>query len=157
MQYTCMKLVKYNITSALLVLMAWCFSTRASVTTSLNTHPCVSNCLGVKRDKFLTKYSWWPSYNFPWRIEKYSWLINHVNWKYFWHLPSHILQATCIFGMNLYILIIYFAHYCSIFYWAEKFILVANQWNKEAKNGSFGLLRLFSCRWLNVKDILLHC
>ena len=31
-----------NIWSALRVLMAWCFSTRASVVKMLNTHPCVS-------------------------------------------------------------------------------------------------------------------
>ena len=29
------------------MLMAWCFSTRASVATVLTTHPCVSRCLGV--------------------------------------------------------------------------------------------------------------
>ena len=40
-----------NISSALWVLMAWCFSTRASVATLLNTHPCVSSCLGVKTKK----------------------------------------------------------------------------------------------------------
>ena len=28
--------------------MAWCFSTRASVTTVLSAHPCVSSCLWVK-------------------------------------------------------------------------------------------------------------
>ena len=28
--------------------MAWCFSTRASVSTVLTTHPCVSRCLRVK-------------------------------------------------------------------------------------------------------------
>ena len=30
------------------MLMAWCFSTRASVATVLTTHPCVSRCLRVK-------------------------------------------------------------------------------------------------------------
>ena len=28
--------------------MAWCFTTRASATTVLTMHPCVSQCLGVK-------------------------------------------------------------------------------------------------------------
>ena len=37
-----------NISSTLWILMAWCFSTRASVATVLNTHPCVSRCLRVK-------------------------------------------------------------------------------------------------------------
>ena len=34
--------------SVLRILMAWCFSTRASVATVLTTHPCVSRCLRVK-------------------------------------------------------------------------------------------------------------
>ena len=37
-----------NVKSALWILMAWCFSTRASVATVLTTHPCVSRCLRVK-------------------------------------------------------------------------------------------------------------
>ena len=36
-----------NILSTLWILMAWCFSTRASVATVLNTYPCVSRCLRV--------------------------------------------------------------------------------------------------------------
>ena len=41
-----------NVQSALWILMAWCFSTRASVTTALTTHPCVSRCLELmKQDK----------------------------------------------------------------------------------------------------------
>ena len=35
-----------NIQSVLWLLMAWCFSTRASVARVLSTHPCVSNCFG---------------------------------------------------------------------------------------------------------------
>ena len=38
------------------MLLAWCFSTRASVATVLTMHPCVSRCLRVK-DKFIY---WWP-------------------------------------------------------------------------------------------------
>ena len=34
-----------NIQSALWILMAWCFSTRASVVTVLSTHQCISQCL----------------------------------------------------------------------------------------------------------------
>ena len=37
-----------NVYSALWILMAWCFSTKASVATVLTTHPCVSQCLRVK-------------------------------------------------------------------------------------------------------------
>ena len=37
-----------NVQSALWMLMAWCFSTRASVATVLTMHPYVSRCLGVK-------------------------------------------------------------------------------------------------------------
>ena len=36
-----------NAYSALWILMAWCFSTRASEATVLTTHPCVSRCLRV--------------------------------------------------------------------------------------------------------------
>ena len=38
-----------NVQSALWMLMAWCFSTRASVATVLTTQPCVSLCLGVNK------------------------------------------------------------------------------------------------------------
>ena len=38
-----------HISSALWILVAWCFSTRASVATVLTTHPCVSRCLLVKQ------------------------------------------------------------------------------------------------------------
>ena len=37
-----------NILSTLWILRIWCFITRASVATVLNTHPCVSRCLRVK-------------------------------------------------------------------------------------------------------------
>ena len=36
-----------NILSALWILMAWCFSTRASVATVLSKHPCISSCFWV--------------------------------------------------------------------------------------------------------------
>ena len=36
-----------NVLSALWILMAWCFSTRASEATVLTTHPCVFRCLRV--------------------------------------------------------------------------------------------------------------
>ena len=39
-----------NAYSALWILMAWCFSTRASVATVLTTHPCVSRGLRVNVD-----------------------------------------------------------------------------------------------------------
>ena len=36
------------------MLMAWCFSTRASVATELTTHPCISRCLGVNMSILLS-------------------------------------------------------------------------------------------------------
>ena len=39
--------ITMNIYSALWVLMPWCFSTRASVATVLNMHPCFCSCLWV--------------------------------------------------------------------------------------------------------------
>ena len=50
--YECNNLIRnysntMHIRSALWILMAWCFSTRASVTTVLNTQPCVSSCLRI--------------------------------------------------------------------------------------------------------------
>ena len=42
-----------NVSSALRILMAWCFSTRASVATVLTTHPCISRCLRVNRSLML--------------------------------------------------------------------------------------------------------
>ena len=41
--------------SALWVLMAWCFSTRASAATMLSTHPCVSSHLWVKMEKSISE------------------------------------------------------------------------------------------------------
>ena len=43
------------------MLMAWCFSTRASVATVLTMHPCISRCLGVESINSLS----------PWRCECY--------------------------------------------------------------------------------------
>ena len=48
-----------NFYSALWMLMAWCFSTRASVATVPTTHPCVSRCLGAK----LTSTRHWHVYD----------------------------------------------------------------------------------------------
>ena len=39
------------------MLMAWCFSTRASVATVLTTHPCVPRRLGVKPNNTVTSTS----------------------------------------------------------------------------------------------------
>ena len=41
--------ITMNIQSALWILMARCFSTRASVATVLSIHLCISNCLWVKQ------------------------------------------------------------------------------------------------------------
>ena len=40
------------------MLMAWCFSTRASVATVLTTHPCVSWCLRVNYPYHLSFGTW---------------------------------------------------------------------------------------------------
>ena len=47
---------KLNVQSVLRILMACCFSTRASVATVLATHPCVSRCLRVKYSQDL--FNW---------------------------------------------------------------------------------------------------
>ena len=47
-----------NVSSTLWILMAWCFSTRASVATVLTTHPCVSRCLGVKDTATSSRGQW---------------------------------------------------------------------------------------------------
>ena len=39
--------MQWMISSTLWLLMAWCFSTRSSVTTVLNMHPCISSFLQV--------------------------------------------------------------------------------------------------------------
>ena len=41
--------MKINILSALWLLMAWCFSTRTSVATVLNTHPYLCSCLWINQ------------------------------------------------------------------------------------------------------------
>ena len=46
-----------NVSSALWILMAWCFSTRASVATVLTMHPCISQCLRVN-EKSKMKTFW---------------------------------------------------------------------------------------------------
>ena len=45
-----------NTESALWLLMAWCFNTRASVTTMLITHLCVSSCWWVKMAIHLIRF-----------------------------------------------------------------------------------------------------
>ena len=50
-----------NFWSALWILMAWCFSTRASVAIVLTTHPCVSRCLRVKMTATFSRGQWFQS------------------------------------------------------------------------------------------------
>ena len=58
MKYCGVKALKYNkYLSTLWILMAWCFSTRASVATVLNKHPCVSRCVRVNGT---SREFWWP-------------------------------------------------------------------------------------------------
>ena len=60
-----------DIWSALWILMAWCFSTRASVFTVLSMHPLISSCLWVKDPTdfklihVATFISWLPSNIIP--------------------------------------------------------------------------------------------
>ena len=65
-----------NIQSALRVLMAWCFNTRASVATVLSTHPCVSSCLCFKW-YYVAKFA--PNHNLCQRwYFKQVWLQNQT-------------------------------------------------------------------------------
>ena len=67
---------KINISSALWILMAWCFSTRASVATLLTMHTCVSRCLGVNMSN--SRYNWLT--HVPKLISqsgKFSYMLNH--------------------------------------------------------------------------------
>ena len=74
---------RINVQSALWILMAWCFSTRASVATMLTTHPCISRCLRVnKRD--------------PW-----CFILFDV-----WYLTSHTDSETCLLSDNCVFLLI---------------------------------------------------
>ena len=57
-----------NVWSALWILMAWCFSTRASVAIVLTTHPCVSRRLRVKTQ------IWW-NFVCPWHLFKLSFYV----------------------------------------------------------------------------------
>ena len=68
-----------DIWSALWILMAWCFSTRASVVTMLSTHPCISSCLWVKlfqvpRHSIYHKHSPHLFWSF---ISKFIYLLTH--------------------------------------------------------------------------------
>ena len=68
-----------NVKSALWILMAWYFTTRASVATVLTTHPCISRCLGVK----LTIIRQW------WKITSHSYIqmLLHI------HVLTHLVQV----------------------------------------------------------------
>ena len=84
-----------NVQSALRILMAWCFSTRASVAAVLTTHPCVSRCLGVnKKGHFLGEIlveslvvDWTARNKHLWNFNKNS---NNLNKK-----MSYIISVTC--------------------------------------------------------------
>ena len=72
---------KIKVYSALRTLMPWCFSTRASVTTVLSMHPCVSSSIGVN--------SLWPS-DAIWRQRSGSTLAQVMAWCL--TAPSHYLN-----------------------------------------------------------------
>ena len=83
-----------NVWSALWILMAWCFSTRASVTTVLTTHPCVSRCLRVKQCFHHCSYGMM-SLQQPLRHTmiiklQYNNLIISIRIKYWGHRPMPI-------------------------------------------------------------------
>ena len=85
-----------NVLSELWVLMAWCFSIRASVAMVLTTHPCVSRCLRVNNyipPKLWCKYLTHPPLDKMAAISQtifsdaFSWIKSFVFWlKFHWSL-----------------------------------------------------------------------
>ena len=75
------------------MLMAWCFSTRASVATVLTMHPCVSRCLGDK-DFFVRSWAirrWFSQFHEWGKItaeSPHEWPKNCYSWQ-------PILFLTC--------------------------------------------------------------
>ena len=55
--------------------MAWCFSTRTSVTTVLTMHPCVSRCLRVNRQEINTEVC--HDDVMTWKYFLYYWSLTH--------------------------------------------------------------------------------
>ena len=99
-----------NVYSALWMLMAWCFSTRASVATVLTTHPCVSRCLRVKKFRPITRtigtsilannvlkhqIIWMGNSN----ITHHKFLFYSICWQF--HCFPLIIYVTCIPCMGL--------------------------------------------------------
>ena len=74
---------KINVQSALWILMAWCFSTRASVATVLTMDPCISRCLRVNKRG-------------PWCV-----ILSEIL-----YLTSHIDSETCLLSDNCIFLLI---------------------------------------------------
>ena len=70
-----------NILSTLWILMAWCFSTRASVATVLNTHPCVSRCLRVNSSSLF----------FPGSVTEVDIIVH----RWYWITISYIILGNC--------------------------------------------------------------
>ena len=68
-----------NSFSALWILMAWCFSTRASVATVLRTHPCVSSCLGVTTYNNVNQYLILSNHACQWGINLHLYGISSLH------------------------------------------------------------------------------
>ena len=88
-----------NISSALWVLMAWCFSNRASVARVLSTHSCISQCLRlqvwsdihlslkyifVPQDSVEIKFSLW--------LQKFTVASKTYNYKVFWESQKYAIS-----------------------------------------------------------------
>ena len=102
-----------NVKSAVWILMAWCFSTRASVATVLITHPCVSRCLRVNG---LVPNRWqaitWTNHNLAHRwIFVWSSIIELIPSLFLYWLQFSdctVVYVKCCHNVNIKI------HFCAI-------------------------------------------
>ena len=85
------KCSKYS--SALWILMPWCFSTRASVATVLRTHPCVIRSFGVK----------WGINN---TVLIYVWIMNFVWGSWY----KTVIKGQLTKGCNSALMVTLFCH-----------------------------------------------
>ena len=88
--------------------MAWCFSTRASVVTVLTTHPCVSRCLRVKKNKNMC-FSIYQKVVSRWYITRVTWaLIKYIDRLSRYGIPMLKIRRSwyrLIFNMGIPILV----------------------------------------------------
>ena len=101
-----------NILSAQWILMAWCYSTRASVARVLSMHPCVSSCLWVKPSRK------WPRDQFQQTILN---LFSNFIYIFLWCQPTKMYQRD-----HYKILHIPWEPCCCDFF--KKFVLIRRTW-----------------------------